>query len=304
MKNNNKKTNKNLKIQFKCNFKNKIYLKNTKKKNQKMSLKRRTAKRDQPEIEEIKKGFEMFDIDNTGKISPFELKETMDAMNMKDKNPVIYSLISSLCTDEYKEGITSDDFITYITEKMSEDTSEEGIRRIFDIFTEPNSETISLSNFVQAAKELREDVTEKELKDLLEKAKASGNELTFEEFYNIMINGIDVENIKNERLDTHSSKYSNKNNENSVRNENSIRSRRSRKDDDEDNSKKDERDETNSKRSYRSNRRSDNGERNVTEEVTESKYSYRNRRERKEEEKSEEQPTSETGSRRRRRIGH
>ena len=139
----------------------------------------------------------MFDIDNTGKISPFELKETMDAMNMKDKNPVIYSLISSLCTDEYKEGITSDDFISYITEKMSEDTSEEGIRRIFDIFTEPNSETISLSNFVQAAKELREDVTEKELKDLLEKAKASGNELTFEEFYNIMINGIDVENMKN-----------------------------------------------------------------------------------------------------------
>ena len=264
-----------------------------------MSLKRRTAKRDQPEIEEIKKGFEMFDIDNTGKISPFELKETMDAMNMKDKNPVIYSLISSLCTDEYKDGITSDDFITYITEKMSEDTSEEGIRRIFDIFTEPNSETISLSNFVQAAKELREDVTEKELKDLLEKAKASGNELTFEEFYNIMINGIDV---KNERVDTQSSKHSNKN-DNSIRNENSVRSRRSRKDDDEDNSKREEKEETNSKRSYRSNRRSDNGEKIVTEEVTETKYSYRNRRERKEEEKSEEQPTSETGSRRRRRIG-
>ena len=261
--------------------------------------KRRTAKRDNPEIEEIKKGFEMFDIDNTGKISPFELKETMDAMNMKDKNPVIYSLISSLCTEENKEGITSDDFIQYITEKMSEDTSEEGIRRIFDVFTEPNSETISLSNFVQAAKELREDVTEKELKELLEKAKASGSELTFEEFYNIMINGIDV--TKNERVDTQSSKHSNKN-DNSIRNENSVRSRRSRKDDDEDNSKKEE--ETSSRRSYRSSRKSDNGEKVVTEEVvTETRYSYRNRRERKEEEKSEEQPTSETGSRRRRRIG-
>ena len=242
--------------------------------------KRRTAKRDNPEIEEIKKGFEMFDIDNTGKISPFELKETMDAMNMKDKNPVIYSLISSLCTEENKEGITSDDFIQYITEKMSEDTSEEGIRRIFDVFTEPNSETISLSNFVQAAKELREDVTEKELKELLEKAKASGSELTFEEFYNIMINGV----------------------EEKEKNENSIRSRRSRRDEDEDNSKKEE--ETSSRRSYRSSRKSDNGEKVVTEEVvTETRYSYRNRRERKEEEKSEEQPTSETGSRRRRRGG-
>ena len=259
--------------------------------------KRRTAKRDNPEIEEIKKGFEMFDIDNTGKISPFELRDTMDAMNMKDKNPVIYSLISSLCTEENKEGITSDDFIQYITEKMSEDTSEEGIRRIFDIFTEPNSETISLSNFVQAAKELREDVTEKELKELLEKAKASGSELTFEEFYNIMINGIE-EKEKNEKDDTHSSRHSNRNDN---KNENSIRSRRSRKDEDEDNSKRDE--EASSRRSYRS-RRSDNGEKVVTEEiVTETKYSYRNRRERKEEEKSEEQPTNESGSRRRRRAG-
>ena len=263
--------------------------------------KRRTAKRDNPEIEEIKKGFEMFDIDNTGKISPFELKETMDAMNMKDKNPVIYSLISSLCTEENKEGITSDDFIAYITEKMSEDTSEEGIRRIFDVFTEPNSETISLSNFVQAAKELREDVTEKELKELLEKAKASGSELTFEEFYNIMINGVEEKekNEKNERNDTHSSRHSNRNDN---KNENSIRSRRSRRDEDEDNSKKEE--ETSSRRSYRSSRKSDNGEKVVTEEVvTETRYSYRNRRERKEEEKSEEQPTSETGSRRRRRGG-
>ena len=38
MKNNNKKTNKNLKIQFKCNFKNKIYLKNTKKKKKKKKM--------------------------------------------------------------------------------------------------------------------------------------------------------------------------------------------------------------------------------------------------------------------------
>ena len=66
------------------------------------------------EIKEIRKGFEMFDVENKGQIDPFELKETLEEMNLKDKNPFIYELISYLCSRKdikSKGGLTSDEFI-------------------------------------------------------------------------------------------------------------------------------------------------------------------------------------------------
>ena len=50
-----------------------------------MSRRRRTTEND--DIEEIRKGFEMFDVNGTGVINPFELLEAMDSMNIKEKNP-------------------------------------------------------------------------------------------------------------------------------------------------------------------------------------------------------------------------
>ena len=40
------------------------------------------------DIEEIRQGFEMFDVDKTGYISPSELLETFDAMNLKKKKSI------------------------------------------------------------------------------------------------------------------------------------------------------------------------------------------------------------------------
>ena len=58
-----------------------------------MSRKRTTEEDD---LEEIRKGFEMFDVDGRGEIDPSELLEAMDAMNIKEKNPFIYEIIESL----------------------------------------------------------------------------------------------------------------------------------------------------------------------------------------------------------------
>ena len=48
------------------------------------------------DLEEIRQGFEIFDVNKTGFISPSELLETFDAMNLKNKNPFIYNIINSL----------------------------------------------------------------------------------------------------------------------------------------------------------------------------------------------------------------
>lgn len=142
-----------------------------------------------PEIEEIKKGFDLFDVKGTGKILPSEMRETMEEMGLQDKNPMIYKLVCSLDIPQYNNqgGITFDEYVNAVDKTLSDNQSKEGIRDIFDFFNnDPESDSIPLSVFVKAAKELHEDVTEAELKDLLTKSGCTGSELTFDEFYDMM----------------------------------------------------------------------------------------------------------------------
>jgi len=169
-----------------------------------MSSNKKFKTKDAPELDEIRKGFEQFDYEKKGVINPFDIKKTMDQMNMYDKNPAVYELIKSLCQNEFKnsDGINFDDFISAITNKLSDNSTKDNIKQVFDIFTEPRSNTIPLSSLVHAARELRETVTEVELKEMLEKAGANGNEITFEEFYEIMTKSYEDNNNSNSLRDS------------------------------------------------------------------------------------------------------
>ena len=136
------------------------------------------------DLEQIRKGFEMFDVDQTGKIPLAELLEAYDAMNLKDKNPFIYNLISTL--SEEHEEVTIDDLITYIDEKLSDSQSQEGLNLIFDSLVEPNEDSLTLGNLPHIAKESEDRFTEKELRYLLERTQMGGDEINFEEFLKIV----------------------------------------------------------------------------------------------------------------------
>ena len=85
-------------------------------------------------------------------------------------------------------GINFDDFVDAINDKLEDKESKEGIKRIFDLFIDdPNADTITLRSLKKISKELGENMNDKELKDMLERASKNGVELTFEEFYDIMI---------------------------------------------------------------------------------------------------------------------
>ena len=85
-------------------------------------------------------------------------------------------------------GINFDDFVDAINDKLEDKESKEGIKRIFDLFIDdPNADTITLSSLKKISKELGENMSDEELKDMLERASKNGVELTFEEFYDIMI---------------------------------------------------------------------------------------------------------------------
>ena len=141
------------------------------------------------EIDEIRQAFDLFDTNGTGKIDPKELKAAMQSLGFDSKNPTIYQLIADLDTVEAAKngGIDFDQFVDSINNKLGDKESKEGIRRIFDLFIDdPNSDTITLTSLKKIARELGENMTSEELKDMLERASANGTELTFDEFYEIM----------------------------------------------------------------------------------------------------------------------
>ena len=141
------------------------------------------------EVDEIKQAFDLFDTNGTGKIDPKELKAAMQSLGFDSKNPTIFQLIADLDTPEASKngGIDFDNFVEAINNKLGDKESKEGIRRIFDLFIDdPNSDTITLNSLKKIARELGENMTAEELKDMLERASSNGTELTFDEFYEIM----------------------------------------------------------------------------------------------------------------------
>jgi Ca2+-binding EF-hand superfamily protein len=137
------------------------------------------------EIDEIKEAFNLFDTNGSGTIDPRELKAAMQSLGFETKNPTIFQMIADLDTDGGE--IDFDDFLDAITSKLGDKETREGIRKIFDLFDEDRSGTISLKNLKRVAKELGETMSEEELREMIERADANGTgHITPEDFYTIM----------------------------------------------------------------------------------------------------------------------
>ena len=105
-----------------------------------MSHRKRTTEED--DLEEIRKGFEKFDVNGTGIINPAELLEAMDAMNIKEKNPFIYEIIESLNTEKEikkKGGVELEELVTYVYNKVNDTETNIGLRQMHEVINyEPN----------------------------------------------------------------------------------------------------------------------------------------------------------------------
>lgn len=170
------------------------------------------------EKNEILKSLEFFvSSDNPDLVNPKEIKDLMDKLELKEKMPFIYNIIDSLCSNREirrRGGLTKDEFVQYIEDKMNDPESREGISTIYEVFTDPNSDTVPMTNFCRTCRELGDNEKDQELKELLENADMTGKELTFDEFYQIMKN--EEEGNKRQNLRSkpnYGNKYSRKKNE-------------------------------------------------------------------------------------------
>lgn len=136
------------------------------------------------EIEEIKEAFSLFDTDGSGSIDPKELKAAMHSLGFEKKSPTVYEMIAEL--EERGREIYFEEFLDAISNKLGNRETREGIDRIFDLFDDDHTEGINLNNIRRVAKELGETMSADELKEMLQRASTNGEEITRDDFYNIM----------------------------------------------------------------------------------------------------------------------
>jgi len=136
--------------------------------------------------QEIREAFDLFDVDGSGTIDAKELKVAMRALGFEPKKEEIKKMIS----DIDKEGsgtIDFNDFLTLMTQKMSEKDSKEEILKAFRLFDDDTTGKISFKNLKRVAKELGENLTDEELQEMIDEADRDGDgEINEAEFLKIM----------------------------------------------------------------------------------------------------------------------
>ena len=85
------------------------------------------------------------------------------------------------------QSITLDEFMTIVVPRLKPRNSREEIMKIFKLFDEDNTGKISFKNLKKVAKELGENISDNELRDLIQEADRDNDGLvTPEEFYRVM----------------------------------------------------------------------------------------------------------------------
>ena len=148
---------------------------------------------------EIKNNFESFSQNNNGIIETDQLNDFINSVNSKKKNPFLYNSIKTLTTikkEGNEDGISSEEFISFIDNQLNDDKSKEGLKNIFNVFCDSNTGNISWNTFPLIAKELGDNENAEKLLKVIKQSKMYTKELNFNEFYDIMSNDINNDKIE------------------------------------------------------------------------------------------------------------
>mmetsp|Transcript_7052 Transcript_7052/g.17501 ORF Transcript_7052/g.17501 Transcript_7052/m.17501 type:complete len:148 (+) Transcript_7052:2-445(+) len=139
----------------------------------------------QDEIEELKEAFDLFDVDGTQRVNPRDLRSSIQALSL-GRNQVVQHLL----TDLERQGAKPLDFAGFVdlmTAKMGERDTREDISKVFRLFDDDRTGTISVRNLQRVARELGEHATLEDIEEMVARADSDQDgEVTLDDFYTLM----------------------------------------------------------------------------------------------------------------------
>ena len=139
------------------------------------------------ELGSVKRLFRLFQ-DRNGTIDPHEMVTSMQTLKLNEKNPVIYELFEEFDTPENSRNrLDYDDFIDLLNEKLMDKDSEKALQRYYELFLgDSQGETLTFENIKKVVEDVGDDMSDTQIRELLERATKNGKDMTYEEFYAVM----------------------------------------------------------------------------------------------------------------------
>lgn len=146
------------------------------------------------EIRKIRKAFALFEDEHTGKVDITAFKSQMENLKYDQNNPILYQLINNI--EEEKGELDFESFMQELSAQLGNKTNEESeesdlesrerINKLFELWSN-NEDYLDKEKLGRLADEFDIPINDRELNELVERAASNNQEITKDDFYNIMI---------------------------------------------------------------------------------------------------------------------
>ena len=139
------------------------------------------------ELNSVRKLFRLFQ-DRNGTIDPHEVLSSMQTLKLNEKNPVVYEIFEEFDTPENSRNrLDYDEFVDLLNEKLADKDSQKALSRIYELFLgDSQGETLTFEAIKKVSQDVGEEMSDSQIRELLERAGQNGKELTYDEFCAVM----------------------------------------------------------------------------------------------------------------------
>ncbi|CAB4062522.1 CETN1 [Lepeophtheirus salmonis] len=128
--------------------------------------------------------FDLFDSQGTGFMNAKDLKVAIRALGFEPQKDEMRKMLAGIEDDG---TLSFDHFLNIMASKMSEKDTKDDIIKAFKLFDEDDSGKITLKNLKKISAELGENMTDEELREMIDEADRDGDgEVNQDEFFKIM----------------------------------------------------------------------------------------------------------------------
>ena len=142
------------------------------------------------ELRSIEKAFNLF-ADRTGVVNLNNMVIAMKELKFDENEPVIYDLMAEL-ESECQGGLTYEEFVDKLTEKLQDRESQKATERVFDLFVEDPKGILTYEVLKKVAVETGDNASDEDLKRLIKNGASNCNDIPYEEFHSIMTKDVSL----------------------------------------------------------------------------------------------------------------